>query len=150
MNLLRPLCLLSDAIRRRARRKRMDPGQALGLEAEDLAHRLLQSKGFTVVARNWTAKSHAAEIDLIALGPAGLAFVEVKARATGEFSEPERQITPEKQRKLAAAAAEFRHGSQYRSTPFRFDLVTVILEPQLRLAHYEDAWRVREALAAHP
>lgn len=148
--LFRPLLLLSDAIRQRARRRSMDPDHALGRDAEDLAHRLLQKQGLVVIARNWRTKSGYAEVDIVALEEksATLVFVEVKSRSDEEFGTPDRQISPAKRRKIAIASQEFRRNSQYEHSPVRFDVVTVVFEPERKVTHFADAWSPAEALAA--
>lgn len=148
--LFRPLLLLSDAIRQRARRRSMDPDHALGRDAEDLAHRYLQKLGLIVIARNWRTKSGYAEVDVIAFDEkaASLVFVEVKSRTDEDYGAPDRQISPGKRRKIAIASQEFRRNSQYENTPVRFDVVSVVFEPERKVTHFADAWSPAEALAA--
>jgi putative endonuclease len=148
--LYRPLLLLSDAIRQRARRREMAPDHAMGRDAEDAAHRYLEQEGLTIIARNWRTRSGFAEVDLIGFdGRTGvLVFVEVKSRASGDHAAPERQISREKRRKIAIASLEFRRHSQYENSPVRFDVVSVLFEPERKVTHFTDAWSPAEALAA--
>ncbi len=89
MNLLAPLYRIADACRYR---KHGNPGQ----RGEDLAHRHLRRKGFTVVACHWRPPQGGGEIDIVAWEGDALVFVEVKTRASGEWSAPERDIDAEK------------------------------------------------------
>ncbi len=131
-----------------ARRRKADPGQSLGADGEDVAHRLLQDKGLAVVARNWRTKSGWAEVDIVAWTGRELVFVEVKSRKSGEDAAPDREITPEKRRKISVAAREFKRNSPYEKVPVRFDVVTVVFEPRLAVNHYPNAWSEGEAMAA--
>lgn len=148
MRVFLPLLLVSDAVRMWARRRRSDRGHSLGADGEDIAHRLLQDKGMTVVARNWRTKSGWAEVDIVAWTGSGLVFVEVKSRRSGEDSAPDREITPEKRRKISIAAREFKRETPYEKLAVRFDVVTVVFEPRLVVNHYVNAWSEGEALAA--
>ena len=49
----------------------------LGKKGEDIACRLLEEKGHTILERNW--RSGHLEIDIISLDQDGIHFVEVKA-----------------------------------------------------------------------
>jgi hypothetical protein len=84
----------ADALRRRG-----PGGEDHGRIGEDLAHRYLRSRGCTVVARNYRARSGAGEIDLVAWHGNTLAFVEVKTRATTEFGDPDAAVDAEKHSK---------------------------------------------------
>ena len=68
----------------------------LGQHGEDLAHRWLRRNGFTVVARNWRPPQGGGEIDIVAWEGDSLVFVEVKSRASGDWSAPERDIDARK------------------------------------------------------
>jgi len=92
-------------LRNRLRRLSWNSGHASGRRGEDVAHRFLQKRGYTVVARNYRTRNRFAEVDLIARDGEFLVFVEVKSRATEEFGEPDRAVDAEKQRNLQRAAA---------------------------------------------
>jgi len=99
--------------------------KALGRRGEDLACGHLEGLGFTIVERNYrTARG---EIDIVA-GKAGLTvFVEVKARRSRLYGEPEEAVTPSKVRRLRSLAAEYlaRKGG---SGEVRFDVISVTLD----------------------
>src|SRR5271155_1503497 len=85
-----------DWLRHLKRRRVWTPDLATGRRGEDLAHRYLRGKGFTIVARNYRLAAGDAEADLIAWEGDHLVFVEVKSRQSGEFGPPERAVGNEK------------------------------------------------------
>lgn len=126
---------LLDRLRHLSRQRRWKPELASGRRGEDLAHRFLQSKGYTIVARNYRLAAGDAETDLIAWDHGTLVFVEVKTRASAEFGPPERAFDGEKQRHMLRAARQYAQRRNLSIEQVRFDLVTVILQdpPQLEL-----------------
>lgn len=66
----------------------------LGAEAENLARKLLESKGFTFLTRNF--RTSFGEIDLIFRDYHTTVFVEVKAREDSTLGLPEEAVTPQK------------------------------------------------------
>ena len=132
--MLAPLYRLADALRRRAR------VAGAGRLGEDMAHRYLRGRGCTIVARNYRPRSGTGEIDLVAWHQDKLVFVEVKARASAEFGQPERAVDAEKRKHLAHAARDYarRAGAEWEQT--RFDIVAVVLSPR-RIEWVRDAFR---------
>jgi putative endonuclease len=127
---------LADATRRRAR------GEAdHGRWGEDIAHRFLRQQGCTVVARNYRAYAGAEEIDLVVWDGATLAFVEVKARATGEFGAPERAVDRDKEEHVARAARAYARRAGITWDRVRFDIVSVVLASPPRVEWLRDAFR---------
>jgi len=111
------------------RRPRINTGE----RGEDIAHRWLRSRGFTVVARNWRPPEGGGELDIVAWERDELVFVEVKARLSN-LSAPERAIDPDKIRALRRAARAYvrralPHGAEPQEsneeTRIRFDVVTI-------------------------
>lgn len=135
--MINPLFLLADAVRRRARRKRMDPAHALGRDGEDTAHRFLQRAGLIVVARNYRTPGGSAEVDLIARDGETLVFVEVKSRETDAFGAPDRAIDSVKQEKIRRAAAHYLRRSGHDPGRVRFDIVSIVAG---EAEHFRDAW----------
>jgi putative endonuclease len=126
---------IMDAIRHHGRSRRWTQGLASGRRGEDLAHRFLQSQGYTIVARNYRLASGDAEADLIAWERDTLVVVEVKSRASTDFGPPERAYDAEKQRHLLRAARQYARRRNVPIEHVRFDLVTVVLSdpPELKL-----------------
>jgi putative endonuclease len=108
-----------------------------------LVHRFLRRRGFVIVARNYRLAAGDAEADIIAREGDELVIVEVKTRATGEFGPPDRAIGEEKQRALTRIARDYsRKCKKVGGQHVRCDVVTVVLEPELRVEHLRDAVRV--------
>ena len=129
-----------DWLRDGARRRQQPSYQALGRRGEDLAHRYLQERGYTVVARNFRLPGGKGELDIVARDGAALVFVEVKSRATAEFGAPERAVGADKRRLLRAAAQHYLRRSNLEC-PVRFDIVSVVFSDPPELTHYRDVWR---------
>ena len=91
-----------------------------GAAAEALAAEFLQSRGLSIVARNYRCRG--GEIDLIARDGETLIFVEVRLRSGVAFGGPAASITAAKKRRLAFAAAHYL-GRLNREPPCRFDAV---------------------------
>jgi len=127
----------ADALRRRARGN-------TGRIGEDMAHRYLRRHGCTVVARNYRPPSGTGEIDLVAWHGETLVFVEVKTRTSAQFGEPDSAVDAEKRQTLVGAARHYsRHaGVDWERT--RFDIVSVVLEPRVRIEWIREAFAGRQ------
>ena len=79
----------------------------LGKKGEDVACRFLVGMGHRIIARNYRA-GHL-ELDIVSTDSRGVHFVEVKSRVAPVAAEPEENVTPLKQRKIADAALAFLH-----------------------------------------
>ena len=117
----------ADALRRR---RRPDDHGRIG---EDLAHRHLRRHGCTVVARNYRTRSGSGEIDLVAWHGPSLVFVEVKTRLNTEFGAPESAVDAEKRDRVVRAARDYARRADVPWDNVRFDIVSVVLEPQTRI-----------------
>jgi putative endonuclease len=123
---------------------RMAGHNDFGAAAETCAARLLESRGWRILHRNWRWRHK--EIDLVARRGDLVAFVEVRARRTARYGHPLETIGPRKRREIEAAAAVWiaRHGRP--GERYRFDAIAVLDETGMgaadaRLDHVEDAWR---------
>jgi putative endonuclease len=114
---------LSDWLRHK---KLNNPGR----RGEDLAHRYLRRRGYTIVGRNHRLGSGDAEADIIAWHQGDLVIVEVKTRESGDFGPPERAISEHKRETLHRVAREYARRASAPWDRIRFDLVTVILHPR--------------------
>ena len=99
------------------------PRPAFGRHAEILAaEHLRRREGYLLLACPYRAPN--GEIDIVARDGDTLVFVEVKARRRDPH--PEDAVTLPKQRRIALAAAAFRHEHpRYAGAPYRFDVVAV-------------------------
>jgi putative endonuclease len=139
----------ADDIRHRIRLRRENPAQAWGKRGEDLAHRFLQSQGYTIVARNYRTRTGTAECDLVARYNGLLVFVEVKTRATDRYGAPELAVDRDKRHHVVRAAADYllRTGGNWDEA--RFDIVSVLFADGERIQHHVDAFRPEPQPAAY-
>jgi putative endonuclease len=110
-----------------------------GRAGEEAAVAWLRRQGYEVVERN--AATETGEIDLVARDGDTLCFVEIKARAGGEYGPAVEAVDRRKQRRLARAAALWLVENRWDG-PCRFDVLGLDAEG--------DAWRfslVRDAFA---
>jgi putative endonuclease len=94
----------------------------LGREGEDAAVRLLQDRGYAVIARN--VRLPGGEIDVIARDRDVVVFVEVKARDSQAFGSALAAVDARKRRTLRAIAADWLQVAAPGARA-RFDVVTV-------------------------
>ena len=102
--------------------KARTPAQVAGGSAEDEAARFLQRQGLAIVARNYRTRQ--GEIDLVATDGKGLVFVEVRMRMGGAFGGALASITPNKRRRIIAAAKHYLM-SLGREPDCRFDVIAI-------------------------
>ena len=114
-----------------------------GRLGEDLAHRYLRKHGCTIVAHNFTARSGAGEIDLVAWEGGVLVFVEVKTRSSVDFGAPDAAVDEEKQRRIAIAAREYGRRARVEESRMRFDTISVLLGDRPQIEWRRDAFNVR-------
>ncbi len=95
----------------------------VGREGEAAAARLLQDRGYKILARNYRCRH--GEIDIIAFEGGEYVFVEVKTRLTDEKGSALDAVTEAKQRKLARVAEQYLAERGLDDRPCRFDVVAV-------------------------
>jgi putative endonuclease len=109
-----------------------------GKLGEAIAQSYLLSKGYTILETNWQA-SHK-EIDIIASKNDTLVIVEVKARKTAFFGEPEEFVTRSKQKLLVSAANHYISLNNL-DMETRFDIISVLFKGNNHVVHHiEDAF----------
>lgn len=110
----------------------------LGKLGEQLATNLLLKKGYEILERNFTFQK--AEIDIIAKKGNELIIVEVKARNSAYFGDPQEFVTPSKIKLLVKAANEYVISNNLE-VEVRFDIVSVIKNNNVeQLEHFENAF----------
>ena len=99
----------------------------LGVRGETLAYWYLRQAGYTVVARNWRARSGAGELDLVGWEGPILAFVEVKTRSASDRNQPtpEEAVNADKRRYVARVARQFVRARRMESASCRFDVLAI-------------------------
>ena len=114
--------------------------QLLGVLGEELAARELTSRGYTIVERRY--RTRYGEIDIVAEDAGTLVFVEVRARATGEFGAAAESVTDAKKRKVTAMAVDYLARHHVTNRPCRFDVVAIdaALSEQPEITVYASAF----------
>ncbi len=92
-----------------------------GREVEEAAARILESKGFVILERNF--RTRRGEIDLIARDGQELVFVEVKGRTSSGFGGAAGAVGALKRLRVIGAARTF-VAARRLDCPMRFDVVT--------------------------
>ncbi len=114
-----------------------------GKEGEDMAERMLRSKNFSIIERNYRF-GKTGEIDIIAEDPEThqLVFVEVKTRQNLEFGDPVLAITKNKIAQLKKVAAAYLYDKEIKEIDCRFDVVTVLFRGEMKpeIKHYVNAF----------
>lgn len=77
----------------------------LGAQAEKLAAAWLWENGYQVIQQNWRYSHY--EIDIIATKDGFLHFIEVKARSSARYGNPEEHVGKKKFRNLQRAADQY-------------------------------------------
>ena len=97
----------------------------LGKWGEELAAKYLEQKGYVIRDRDW--RQGKLDLDIVAVADDGetVVFVEVKARKTNAFGQPEQAVDAKKIKRLARAADSYVK-SLGVAAPLRFDIVSII------------------------
>ena len=118
---------------------------SLGQLGEAYAAAYLEQLGYRIVAANFTLPIGrnlrgaivTAEIDIVAYDQNTLCFIEVKTRASDWFAPPQINVDLRKRRQIARAARVYRRMLGIENQPYRYDVVTVIVNdessPRLKL-----------------
>ena len=98
----------------------------LGSRGESFTVHFLETRGFTILDRNWRIKE--GEIDIVALSPENeIAFVEVKTRSTYDYGDPLESISSEKLHRLQRLALAWLATHQRLGNLYRIDVAGVLL-----------------------
>jgi putative endonuclease len=110
-----------------------------GTIGEDIAVESLIKKGYRILQRNYRFEH--GEIDIIAEDGSALVFVEVKARRSKEFGEPEDAVTPRKREKIRATADGYLFENNIDDKECRFDVIAIDYQnSKTEIRHIEDAF----------
>ncbi len=110
----------------------------IGQRGEELAAAYLQQQGYSIIAanfvipvgRNRIGAVISVEIDLVAYDAEKLCFIEVKSRASDWFAPPQANVDRRKQRQIARAARAYLRMFDLAGEPYRFDVVTVVMNDE--------------------
>ncbi|XLS29540.1 YraN family protein [Flavobacteriaceae bacterium M23B6Z8] len=110
----------------------------LGKKAETLACDYLLNKGYAILERNFIYDH--AEVDIIARKDKTVVCVEVKARSTAEFGNPQDFINTKKIKLLVKAMNEY-VSSLEDDVEVRFDIIAILhVKNAFSIEHLEDAF----------
>lgn len=112
----------------------------LGFRGEQLASQYLQSKGYTLLQKNFRAKQYG-EVDLIVQKNDLLVFVEVKTRLSTEFGLPEEAITHGKLHELKKMVDYYYNIYPQTKLSPQIDAIAIVLDPNFNvesLKHFEN------------
>ncbi|WP_027376848.1 YraN family protein [Kaistella palustris] len=112
--------------------------------AENLAADFLEAKNYRILARNF--RYQRAEIDIVAEYGNLLVIVEVKARGTDIFMEPQEAVTKKKIKSIVLCA-DFYMQHNNIDKEVRFDIIGVLPDKsgKLQITHIEDAFQSFDA-----
>ena len=139
----RTAAALDKVARRRGREPKLPAHLLTGMEGEDAAHFYLRRKGYTVVARRWSAGNLPGDVDLIAWQGELLCFVEVKTRTAHDMTPAEAAVDSHKRSVLRRLAWQYvRQLPQETAPQVRFDVVSVYVVPgeEREVVHFENAF----------
>jgi putative endonuclease len=128
---------------RRGRESALPEHLQTGVEGEEAAFFYLRRKGYTVVARRWSAGNVPGDLDLIAWHGPLLCFFEVKTRTAHDATPAEAAVDTHKRRTLRRLARQYiRQLPGVLAPQARFDVISVYLVPgeEREFAHFENAF----------
>jgi len=96
----------------------------VGLEAEELAARFLEARGWRIRARNWPCRY--GELDVVAEREGIVCFVEVRMRSSAVWGDPAHTVSFAKQRRVVKAALHYLYAHELRGRMMRFDVISVV------------------------
>jgi putative endonuclease len=146
--LQRTLAGLDSLAARRGRAADLPAHLLTGIRGEEAACFYLLRKGYTVVARRWSAGNQPGDLDLIAWHGPLLCFFEVKTRTAHDLNPAETAIDRHKRTVLRRLARHYLRQLPGDPAPqVRFDVISVYMEPGKtpEFIHFESIFGWREA-----
>lgn len=112
--------------------------QEKGLNGENTAVRFLENKGYRILERNYRAGRY--EIDIIARHKGIMVFIEVKARGSLKFGNPEDFVDDAKAERVMEGAENYLDDVNWEG-PIRFDIISIVLVGKdAEVKHFKDAF----------
>lgn len=111
----------------------------VGTDGENRAALFLESRGYTIIARNW--RTRFGEIDIIAQKSDLLVFAEVKTLPSGGLETLAHELNLRKQKRIIETSKFFlaKH-RQYSNSKIRFDVLAIDMPELEPVYHIEDAF----------
>ena len=113
--------------------------RSVGNDGENRAALFLESRGYTIIARNW--RTRFGEIDIIAQKSDLLVFAEVKTLPSGGLETLAHELNLRKQKRIIETSKFFlaKH-RQYNNSKIRFDVLAIDVPELEPVYHIEDAF----------
>ena len=111
----------------------------IGNEGENRATAFLETKGFSIIERNW--RTNRGEIDIIAVKNDILVFVEVKTLPNGTLDMIQRELNNQKRQRIIKTSKRFllKH-REYNNSYVRFDVIVIDMPGLEPVYHIENAF----------
>ena len=111
----------------------------IGNEGENRAAAFLETKGFSIIERNW--RTNRGEIDIIAVKNDILVFVEVKTLPNGTLDMIQRELNNQKRQRIIKTSKRFllKH-REYNNSYVRFDVIVIDMPGLEPVYHIENAF----------
>lgn len=97
---------------------------------EDEACRFLRKNRCKILDRNYRTKT--GELDIIARQDKNILFVEVKTRTSSAFAQPWEAVGYRKRKNIKTAAKAYVQEKAIRGFEFRFDVISIVLDQELK------------------
>ena len=111
----------------------------IGNEGEKRAAAYLESKGFSIIERNW--RTNRGEIDIIAFKNDTLVFVEVKTLPNGTLDMIQRELNNQKRQRILKTSKRFLlNHRQYSNSYIRYDVIVIDMPGFEEVYHIENAF----------
>ena len=99
---------------------------------EEEACRFLRKNRCKILDRNY--RTRAGELDIIARQNKNILFVEVKTRTSSAYAQPWEAVGYRKRKNIKAAARAYVQEKAIRGFEFRFDVISIVLDHELKPA----------------
>jgi putative endonuclease len=99
---------------------------SVGKSGEEYVAKVLQARGYRILARNWRIRE--GEIDIVAENPNGaIVFVEVKSRTSVSFGDPLEGINSDKLLRIQRLALAWLATNQRLGSNYQIDVAGVLI-----------------------
>lgn len=108
-----------------------DIRKVIGRRGEELAAEYLITKGWKLIARNWSTK--VGELDIVADDGTQLIFIEVRTTTSQQYGLGFQSVNYRKQQQVRRLALQFVQQQNKGHLPIRFDVISVLLSKEGQL-----------------